>query len=127
MMPRQASHSSAPTADSDSSSGFPVNYLQKAGVFVQKIVTTTDIVIPETNSSTDVKARISAGESIHVIRGTKGTYIRTCDGRIFAIRAASKLKAGEEKAVAPKSNNPISTLSQYRFYPFGPYGSVFEC
>uniref|UniRef100_A0A674CID0 RAD54 like 2 n=1 Tax=Salmo trutta TaxID=8032 RepID=A0A674CID0_SALTR len=112
MLPRQASHASASTADSDSSSGFPVNYLQKAGVFVQKIVTTTDIVIPGTNSSTDVKARISAGESIHVIRGTKGTYIRTCDGRIFAIRAASKLKAGEENsAVAPKSNNPNSTLS----------------
>uniref|UniRef100_A0A674CAB6 RAD54 like 2 n=1 Tax=Salmo trutta TaxID=8032 RepID=A0A674CAB6_SALTR len=105
MMPRQASHSSGPTADSDSSSGFPVNYLQKAGVFVQKIVTTTDIVIPETNSSTDVKARISAGESIHVIRGMKGTYIRTCDGRIFAIRTASKSKAGEENsAAAPKGN-----------------------
>uniref|UniRef100_A0A8C7KZX9 RAD54 like 2 n=1 Tax=Oncorhynchus kisutch TaxID=8019 RepID=A0A8C7KZX9_ONCKI len=104
-MPRQASHSSAPTADTESSSGFPVNYLQKAGVFVQKIVTTTDIVIPETNSSTDVKARISAGESIHVIRGTKGTYIRTCDGRIFAIRTASKPKAGEENsAAAPKGN-----------------------
>uniref|UniRef100_A0A8C7F577 RAD54 like 2 n=1 Tax=Oncorhynchus kisutch TaxID=8019 RepID=A0A8C7F577_ONCKI len=118
MLPRQASHASASTADSDSSSGFPVNYLQKAGVFVQKIVTTTDIVIPGTNSSTDVKARISAGESIHVIRGTKGTYIRTCDGRIFAIRAASKLKAGEENsAVAPKSSNPNSTLSQYKFYP----------
>uniref|UniRef100_A0A8C7V7C1 Helicase ARIP4-like n=1 Tax=Oncorhynchus mykiss TaxID=8022 RepID=A0A8C7V7C1_ONCMY len=125
MLPRQASHASASTADSDSSSGFPVNYLQKAGVFVQKIVTTTDIVIPGTNSSTDVKARISAGESIHVIRGTKGTYIRTCDGRIFAIRAASKLKAGEENsAVAPKSSNPNSTLSQYKFYPFGPYGSA---
>uniref|UniRef100_A0A674C9P1 RAD54 like 2 n=1 Tax=Salmo trutta TaxID=8032 RepID=A0A674C9P1_SALTR len=106
MMPRQASHSSGPTADSDSSSGFPVNYLQKAGVFVQKIVTTTDIVIPETNSSTDVKARISAGESIHVIRGMKGTYIRTCDGRIFAIRTASKSKAGEENSAS-----------------FGPYGS----
>ncbi|XP_041701897.2 helicase ARIP4-like isoform X2 [Coregonus clupeaformis] len=109
MMPRQASHASTPTADSDSSSGFPVNYLQKAGVFVQKIVTTTDIVIPGTNSSTDVKARISAGESIHVIRGTKGTYIRTCDGRIFAIRAASKLKAGEENsAVAPKDTQKAS-------------------
>ncbi|XP_041711992.2 helicase ARIP4 isoform X1 [Coregonus clupeaformis] len=109
MMPRQASHSSAPIADSDSSSGFPVNYLQKAGVFVQKIVTTTDIVIPETNSSTDVKARISAGESIHIIRGTKGTYIRTCDGRIFAIRAASKPKAGEENsAAAPKDTQKAS-------------------
>uniref|UniRef100_A0A4W5PEA3 RAD54 like 2 n=1 Tax=Hucho hucho TaxID=62062 RepID=A0A4W5PEA3_9TELE len=106
MLPRQASHASASTADSDSSSGFPVNYLQKAGVFVQKIVTTTDIVIPGTNSSTDVKARISAGESIHVIRGTKGTYIRTCDGRIFAIRAASKLKSGEENSAGRAVSDP---------------------
>uniref|UniRef100_A0A6Q2X113 RAD54 like 2 n=1 Tax=Esox lucius TaxID=8010 RepID=A0A6Q2X113_ESOLU len=100
MVPRHASNSSAPAADSDLSSGFPVNYLQKAGVLVQKIVTTTDIVIPGSTSSTNVKARIRAGESIHVIRGTKGTYIRTCDGKIFAIRAASKPKAGEENSFA---------------------------
>lgn len=30
------------------------------------------MVIPGTNSSTDVQARITAGESIHIIRGTKG-------------------------------------------------------
>lgn len=102
MMPRQASANSAPI--DDSSGGFPVNCLEKAGVSVQKIVTTTgrqlvhvaaalnvfyllkkkkkkshipylnllDIVIPGTNSSTDVQARITAGESIHIIRGTKG-------------------------------------------------------
>ncbi|KAI3357228.1 hypothetical protein L3Q82_015689 [Scortum barcoo] len=73
MMPRQASAGSAPGDESSGSSleGFPVNCLQKAGVFVQRIVTTTDIVIPCTNSSTDVQARVTAGESIHVIRGTK--------------------------------------------------------
>lgn len=43
MMPRQASAGSAPSDDSSASSlgGFPVNCLQKAGVFVQRIVTTT--------------------------------------------------------------------------------------
>ncbi|XP_070695333.1 helicase ARIP4-like isoform X2 [Pempheris klunzingeri] len=103
MMPRQASAGSAPDDTSSGSSlgGFPVNCLQKAGVFVQRIVTTTDIVIPGTNSSTDVQARITAGESIHVIRGTKGTYIRTSDGRIFAIRAANKPKTAEESTTAP--------------------------
>uniref|UniRef100_UPI0037E9B054 helicase ARIP4-like n=1 Tax=Semicossyphus pulcher TaxID=241346 RepID=UPI0037E9B054 len=107
MMPRQAAAGSAPDEDSSGSSlgGFPVNCLQKAGVFVQKIVTTTDIVIPGTNSSTDVQARITAGESIHVIRGTKGTYIRTSDGRIFAIRAANKAKTAEEGTTAtPKDS-----------------------
>ncbi|XP_034551478.1 helicase ARIP4-like isoform X2 [Notolabrus celidotus] len=98
MMPRQATTGSAPEDDSPGSNlgGFPLSCLQKAGVFVQKIVTTTDIVIPGTNSSTDVQARIPAGESIHIIRGTKGTYIRTSDGRIFAIRAANKAKIVED-------------------------------
>ncbi|KAM7412316.1 hypothetical protein PAMA_022001 [Pampus argenteus] len=107
MMPRQASAGSSPGNDSSGSSmgGFPVNYLQKAGVFVQKIVTTTDIVIPGTNSSTDVQARIKGGESIHVIRGTKGTYIRTSDGRIYAIRAANKIKTTEESITAPPKDS----------------------
>ncbi|CAJ1055499.1 helicase ARIP4-like isoform X2 [Xyrichtys novacula] len=98
MMARQATTGSAPGGDAPGSNlgGFPLNCLQKAGVFVQKIVTTTDIVIPGTNSSTDVQARISAGESIHIIRGTKGTYIRTSDGRIFAIRAANRPKTTED-------------------------------
>ncbi|XP_053174204.1 helicase ARIP4-like [Scomber japonicus] len=115
MTPRQASAGSASGNDSSGSSigGFPVNCLQKAGVFVQKIVTTTDIVIPGTNSSTDVQARITAGESIHVIRGTKGTYIRTSDGRIYAIRAANKIKTTEESTTAPPkdSQSPAEEVS----------------
>uniref|UniRef100_A0AAQ6A150 RAD54 like 2 n=1 Tax=Amphiprion ocellaris TaxID=80972 RepID=A0AAQ6A150_AMPOC len=110
MIPRQATAGSALDNDSSRSGlgGFPVNCLQKAGVFVQKIVTTTDIVIPDTNSSTDVQARITAGESIHVIRGTKGTYIRTSDGRIFAIRAANKAKTVEESTTAPPKGRMIN-------------------
>ncbi|KAM6927755.1 helicase ARIP4 [Xenentodon cancila] len=84
MMPRQVGMG---LAGSSSAGNLPVNFLQKAGVYVQRIVTTTDIVIPGPNSPTDVQARISAGESIHIIRGSKGTYIRTNDGRIFAIRS----------------------------------------
>lgn len=43
MVPRQASAGSAPRDDASESSigGFPVNCLQKAGVFVQRIVTTS--------------------------------------------------------------------------------------
>ncbi|XP_061636174.1 helicase ARIP4-like isoform X3 [Phyllopteryx taeniolatus] len=114
-LPRQASAGSAPTSkDSSASSlgGFPVNCLQKAGVFVQKIITTTDMVIPGTNSSTDVKARITAGESIHVIRGTKGTYIRTSDGRIFAIRAASKPKMSDETTARSHKDPQGSEVKQ---------------
>ncbi|XP_026222893.1 helicase ARIP4-like isoform X3 [Anabas testudineus] len=109
MVPRQTTSGSASGNGPSGSSlgGFPVNCLQKAGVFVQKIVTTTDIVIPGTNSSTDVQARITAGESIHIIRGTKGTYIRTSDGRIFAIRAANKAKAAEESTTAPPKDSKV--------------------
>uniref|UniRef100_A0A8C5I4K2 Helicase ARIP4-like n=1 Tax=Gouania willdenowi TaxID=441366 RepID=A0A8C5I4K2_GOUWI len=84
MMPRQVGMG---LAGSSAAGSLPVNFLQKAGVYVQRIVTTTDIVIPGANSTTDVQARINAGESIHIIRGSKGTYIRTNDGRIFAIRS----------------------------------------
>lgn len=109
MMPRHASAGSAPCNDSSGSSlgGFPLSCLQKAGVFVQKIVTTTDIMIPGTNSSADVQAKIRAGESIHVIKGTKGTYIRMSDGRIFAIRAANKAKSAEKSTTAPSKDSQV--------------------
>ncbi|XP_040214684.1 helicase ARIP4 isoform X2 [Rana temporaria] len=103
MMPRHMPAGSA--SGSIHPFNFPVNYLQRAGVLVQKVVTTTDIVIPGMTTSTDVQARISAGESIHVIRGTKGTYIRTSDGRIFAIRSSTK-KSSESRRPPPLSSQP---------------------
>ncbi|XP_054243250.1 helicase ARIP4 [Indicator indicator] len=112
MMPRHVPMGSAgSTSSSNPAVNFPINYLQRAGVFVQKIVTTTDIVIPGTNTSTDVQARISAGESIHVIRGTKGTYIRTSDGRIFAIRTTGKPKGGEDRRTAASGSQSSSLES----------------
>lgn len=47
----------------------------------------TDIVIPGANSTTDVQARISAGESIHVIRGSKGS----CNNTLIALCTQSTL------------------------------------
>ncbi|XP_051979816.1 LOW QUALITY PROTEIN: helicase ARIP4-like [Xyrauchen texanus] len=128
MMPRQI-----PMGIPSSSAGFPVNYLQKAGVYVQRVVTTTDIVIPGSNSSTDVQARIGAGESIHVIRGSKGTYIRTNDGRIFAIRSgkprppdggttASREDSGP--ALLSVSNGRASPQEQKRLTPEAPPRSL---
>ncbi|KAJ8259922.1 hypothetical protein GJAV_G00175010 [Gymnothorax javanicus] len=101
IMPRRMPLAHAPSAAAGSSSGvgLPVSFLQKAGVYVQKVVTTTDIIIPGSNSTTDVQARIGAGESVHVIKGSKGTYIRTSDGRIFAYQT-SKGGAGEEQHLA---------------------------
>ncbi|XP_043978838.1 helicase ARIP4 isoform X1 [Gambusia affinis] len=125
MMPRQVGMG---MAGSSSAGSLPLNFLQKAGVYVQRIVTTTDIVIPGANSSTDVQAHISAGESIHVIRGSKGTYIRTNDGRIFAIRSGkiSRPAAGasapsradtQASLIHPVSNGCSSPVDQPRRSP----------
>uniref|UniRef100_A0A8C5I4P3 Helicase ARIP4-like n=1 Tax=Gouania willdenowi TaxID=441366 RepID=A0A8C5I4P3_GOUWI len=110
MMPRQVGMG---LAGSSAAGSLPVNFLQKAGVYVQRIVTTTDIVIPGANSTTDVQARINAGESIHIIRGSKGTYIRTNDGRIFAIRSGkiSRSVVGlPSSTIHPVSNGCSSPL-----------------
>uniref|UniRef100_A0A4W5MII0 RAD54 like 2 n=1 Tax=Hucho hucho TaxID=62062 RepID=A0A4W5MII0_9TELE len=109
MMPRMAGMG---MAGSSSGVSFPVNYLQKAGVYVQRIVTTTDIVIPGANSTTDVQARIGAGESIHVIKGSKGTYIRTNDGRIFAIRSG-KLSRAVQGGSATNRGSQASLLHAF--------------
>uniref|UniRef100_A0A452IM55 Uncharacterized protein n=1 Tax=Gopherus agassizii TaxID=38772 RepID=A0A452IM55_9SAUR len=112
MMPRHVPLGGMGSASgSNPAVNFPINYLQRAGVLVQKIVTTTDIVIPGTNTSTDVQARISAGESIHIIRGTKGTYIRTSDGRIFAIRTTGKPKGSEDRRTAASGSQGLSLES----------------
>uniref|UniRef100_A0A8C4HBN4 RAD54 like 2 n=1 Tax=Dicentrarchus labrax TaxID=13489 RepID=A0A8C4HBN4_DICLA len=120
MMPRQVGMG---MAGSSSAGSLPVNFLQKAGVYVQRIVTTTDIVIPGANSTTDVQARISAGESIHVIRGSKGTYIRTNDGRIFAIRSGkiSRPAVGDTHGslIHPVSNGCSSPVDQQQQSPNG--------
>ncbi|XP_041835650.1 helicase ARIP4 isoform X2 [Melanotaenia boesemani] len=124
MMPRQVGMG---MAGSTSASSLPVNFLQKAGVYVQRIVTTTDIVIPGANSTTDVQARINAGESIHVIRGSKGTYIRTNDGRIFAIRSGkisrpvtggpAALRESQAPLIHPVSNGCSSPVDQQQRSP----------
>ncbi|XP_026203724.1 helicase ARIP4 isoform X2 [Anabas testudineus] len=126
MMPRQVGMG---MPGSSSAGSLPVNFLQKAGVYVQRIVTTTDIVIPGANSTTDVQARISAGESVHVIRGSKGTYIRTNDGRIFAIRSGkiSRPTGGGSAAsrdtqvslIQPVSNGCSSPMDQQQRSPNG--------
>ncbi|XP_077384956.1 helicase ARIP4 isoform X2 [Festucalex cinctus] len=108
MMPRQVVMGMGSSPGS-----LPVNFLQKAGVYVQRIVTTTDIFIPGSNSTTDVQARIRAGESIHVIRGSKGTYIRTNDGRIFAIRSGkiSRPSVGAAAVSRDSQRSVIHSLS----------------
>uniref|UniRef100_H2UFH8 RAD54 like 2 n=1 Tax=Takifugu rubripes TaxID=31033 RepID=H2UFH8_TAKRU len=114
MMPRQVG---VGMAGSSSSGSLPVNFLQKAGVQVQRIVTTTDIVIPGSNSTTDVQARINAGESIHIIRGSKGTYIRTNDGRIFAIRSGKLGRGTVGDHVVPRGKYSVINNPSFLSHP----------
>ncbi|XP_059800431.1 helicase ARIP4 isoform X2 [Hypanus sabinus] len=84
MMPRQV-----PSGLGIPSSGFgpmfPVSHLQRAGVVVQKIVTTT------------------------------GMYIRTCDGRIFAVRMGNKPKVTEgNHAVASGSQGVALNVTGHK-------------
>ncbi|XP_035243548.1 helicase ARIP4-like isoform X2 [Anguilla anguilla] len=120
MMPRQVPMAHAPSMAASSSAGvgLPVGYLQKAGVYVQKVVTTTDIMIPGSDSTTDVQARISAGESVHVIKGSKGTYIRTSDGRIFAFQT-NKSRPGEEHLAASRAWQPSHVRAEQKRVPLG--------
>ncbi|XP_071960483.1 helicase ARIP4-like [Antedon mediterranea] len=61
--------------------------LKQAGVSVQRIVCTTDIVLPNTTTLTTSQPQvIRAGENVTFIKTQKGMYLRTNDGRILAIR-----------------------------------------
>lgn len=52
--------------------GLCIFFPSQSGHLNLRSLSSLDIVIPGLNSSTDVQARINAGESIHIIRGTKG-------------------------------------------------------
>ena len=61
--------------------------LLKPGVNVQQIKLSTDIPIP---GATQGVTKIPAGETVLVIRTPKGVYIRTPQGKIFAVRSTPK-------------------------------------
>uniref|UniRef100_A0A3P9LQ92 RAD54 like 2 n=1 Tax=Oryzias latipes TaxID=8090 RepID=A0A3P9LQ92_ORYLA len=119
MMPRQAGLG---VAGSSSAGSLPVNFLQKAGVYVQRIVTTTDIVIPGANSTTDVQARISAGEVIHIIRGSKGTldsgtgqttgeFLPSDRGR--SVNLSQRGPPLQERSSSPLSSEILREITRY--------------
>lgn len=78
------------------------------------IVIVSDIVIPGTATATQSGAsagsRIPAGETVLVIKTPKGVYIRTNQGKIFAVRTAPK--AGDTSAKtsqSPSSSGSVTT------------------
>lgn len=57
------------------------------------------------------REHIPAGVRIHLIKASRGSYIRTPDGKFFAIRQSSSILENNSKLSAmsapPSSSNPI--------------------
>ncbi|XP_038069780.1 helicase ARIP4-like [Patiria miniata] len=83
--------------------------LQQAGVSMQKIVATTDIVLPGVNTHTSGPV-IKAGQTVTFIRTQKGLYLRTTDGRILAVRGPSGTETSKAHPGMPPFNQ-FTTLA----------------
>ncbi|XP_062608287.1 helicase ARIP4-like isoform X3 [Saccostrea cucullata] len=89
----------------------PIISKNKPGVSVHKVLTTTDIMLPGTATSTQSTAgtnRIPAGQQIFIIKTPKGVYIRTNSGKIFAVRAKFPLP-GTTTAVTTTTSATTAT------------------
>jgi hypothetical protein len=64
-------------------------YIDIYNLLPMSCVCPVDIVLPGTNTSTQAGASncIPAGQQVLVIKTPKGVYIRTHDGKIFAVRS----------------------------------------
>nr|XP_022335587.1 helicase ARIP4-like [Crassostrea virginica] len=92
----------------------PVVSKNKPGVSVHKVLTTTDIMLPGTATSTQSTAgtstnKIPAGQQIFIIKTPKGVYIRTNSGKIFAVRAKFPLSGAT--TVVSSSPSPLPTAT----------------
>ena len=72
----------------------------------------SDITIPGSNTSSDSgPSKIPAGETVLVIKTPRGVYIRTPQGKIFAVRAGTKGLGGESTAVGASGTSAASLLT----------------
>ncbi|KAK6176105.1 hypothetical protein SNE40_014453 [Patella caerulea] len=90
------------------------NSIMRPGVSVHQVITTTEIVLPGSNTATQAGAvnRIPPGQKVLVIKTLKGVYIRTADKKLFAVR--SKTLPGPSMAPPGPlnlSSSAITTLS----------------
>ncbi|CAG5116066.1 unnamed protein product [Candidula unifasciata] len=91
----------------------------RPGVSIHQVITTTDIVLPGTNTGTQAGAngnKIVAGEKIMVIKTPKGVYIRTDDGKMFAVKSksGSTLEDITRSCISTTSTATTATLSSAR-------------
>ncbi|KAL5015023.1 hypothetical protein ScPMuIL_009293 [Solemya velum] len=90
--------------------GGSVNNLVRPGVSIHQVITTTEITLPGKTTVTDagdIKAnKIPSGSKVHVIKTPKGVYLRTTDGKIFAVRSKSE--------TAGTTSNPLASICNSR-------------
>ncbi|KAL3852710.1 hypothetical protein ACJMK2_016328 [Sinanodonta woodiana] len=81
----------------------------RPGVSVHQVLTTTDILLPGTNTATNSGVpkpnKIAAGQQVLIIKTPKGIYIRTTDGKIFAVRSKS---GGLPASTTPNTTTTIT-------------------
>ena len=72
-----------------------------------------DIIIPGTNTSTDAGPnKIPAGEKVLVIKTPKGVYIRTNQGKIFAVRTTPKTSGSSTASSSMSSSSTAATVAR---------------
>ncbi|ESO97098.1 hypothetical protein LOTGIDRAFT_143498 [Lottia gigantea] len=88
--------------------------IMRPGVSVHQVITTTEIVLPGSNTATQAGTvnRIPPGQKVLVIKTLKGVYIRTADKKLFAVRS----KGLPGPSMAPPgplnlSSSSLTTLS----------------
>ena len=75
----------------------------------------TDIIIPGTTTISDASSqptnKIPAGEKVLVIKTPKGVYIRTSQGKIFAVRTAPKLPSTTTTTATTTTASAVASTS----------------
>lgn len=78
------------------------------GLSVQKLVATTDIILPGINSVTNTTAKINAGDTVTFIKTQRGIYLRTPEGRFIAVRGPSNKDSNQQSVPRSLSQDMIN-------------------
>ncbi|UJR22850.1 hypothetical protein I4U23_025879 [Adineta vaga] len=100
--------------------------LKQHGISVQPILLKSPLQVQLNATEREL---IPSGVRIHVIKGSRGSYIRTPDGKFFAVRQPSSLISGNDRklpTMLPPHRHPTlasNPIDQYLFNPSPPIQS----
>nr|XP_039264294.1 LOW QUALITY PROTEIN: helicase ARIP4-like [Styela clava] len=89
-----------------------IAHLQRAGINVRKTIATTDIPLPQSAAGPSTKPLVAAGDSFYMIQGTKGMYIGTTTGRIFALKS-HKVDEGKSPSLVRTPGGQVITSKEH--------------